>query len=162
MSASVHAGIPHPPQSRHPPDQTPPWEQTPPQEQTPPGADTPPGTEHAGRYGQRAGGTHPTGMQSCFLFFHNKYLFRTSIDKFKSTFSQKNHSDCECQYNVSDTAPHAVVLMERYKTVSPWSVSTFEYDLCRSPNQSLIANLLPIPFPLLYSFCTSSVPIFHL
>ena len=38
---------------------------------TPPGADpsgtryTPPGAEHAGRYGQRAGGTHPTGMQSC-------------------------------------------------------------------------------------------------
>ena len=27
----------------------------------------PPGTEHAGRYGQRAGGTHPTGMQSCCL-----------------------------------------------------------------------------------------------
>ena len=25
----------------------------------------PPATEHAGRYGQRAGGTHPTGMQSC-------------------------------------------------------------------------------------------------
>ena len=23
------------------------------------------GAEHAGRYGQRAGGTHPTGMQSC-------------------------------------------------------------------------------------------------
>ena len=77
VSASVHAGIP------------PPWEQTPPPpEQTPrsrhpseadtpradisPGADTPlpgadtPGTEHAGRYGQRAGGTHPTGMQSCY------------------------------------------------------------------------------------------------
>ena len=25
----------------------------------------PPEAEHAGRYGQRAGGTHPTGMQSC-------------------------------------------------------------------------------------------------
>ena len=77
-----------------PPDQTPlgadtPLEQTPPRadtplnqtlpwEQTPPGADTPPGpepprtryppaspSEHAGRYGQHAGGTHPTGMQSC-------------------------------------------------------------------------------------------------
>ena len=30
-----------------------------------PRADTPP-PEHAVRYGQRAGGTHPTGMQSCF------------------------------------------------------------------------------------------------
>ena len=26
---------------------------------------TPPATEHAGRYGQCAGGTHPTGIQSC-------------------------------------------------------------------------------------------------
>ena len=40
----------------------------PPWEQIPPGAD-PPGIEHAGRYGQRAGGTHPTGMQSCFRMF---------------------------------------------------------------------------------------------
>ena len=41
-SASVHAGIPYPP-----------------------GADTPPCAVHAGRYGQQAGGMHPTGMQSC-------------------------------------------------------------------------------------------------
>ena len=27
---------------------------------------TPPGAVHAGRYGQQAGGTHPTGMHSCF------------------------------------------------------------------------------------------------
>ena len=26
----------------------------------------PPGAVHAGRYGQKADGTHPTGMQSCF------------------------------------------------------------------------------------------------
>ena len=34
------------------------------------------GAEHAGRYGQRAGGTHPTGMQSCveFLLFSCKRL----------------------------------------------------------------------------------------
>ena len=68
VSASVHAGISHPPGSRHPQEQTPlgadtpreqtpsrsrqpPWEQTPPRsrhappEQTPPGADmTPPGS----------------------------------------------------------------------------------------------------------------------
>ena len=41
-----------------------------PAEIPPPSADThsgsrhPPGAEHAGRYGQRAGGTHPTGMQT--------------------------------------------------------------------------------------------------
>ena len=56
----------HPPQEQTPPEeQTPPWEQTPPRSRHPPGAD-PPGAEHAGRYGQRAGGTHPTGMQSSF------------------------------------------------------------------------------------------------
>ena len=32
----------------------------------PPGPCTPPGAEHAGRYGQCAGGTHPTGMQFCY------------------------------------------------------------------------------------------------
>ena len=34
----------------------------------PPGADTPlPTAVHAGIYGQQVGGTHPTGMHSCFL-----------------------------------------------------------------------------------------------
>ena len=42
-----------------------------PQEQAPPlGAGMPPTCAvHAGRYGQQAGGMHPTGMQSCWL--HN-------------------------------------------------------------------------------------------
>ena len=42
--------------------------------QAPPGPGTPrdqagnpPGAEHTGRYGQWAGGMHPTGMQSCFF-----------------------------------------------------------------------------------------------
>ena len=51
-----------------------PRDQAPPQDQVPPGPGTPrdqapspwdqapPGTEHAGRYGLRAGGMHPTGM----------------------------------------------------------------------------------------------------
>ena len=50
-SASVHAGIPPAP------DQTP----------LPPGVGTPHRAERAGRYGQQARGTHPTGMQSCFF-----------------------------------------------------------------------------------------------
>ena len=33
---------------------------------SPPGPGTPPGAVHAGRYGQQAGDTHPTGMHSCF------------------------------------------------------------------------------------------------
>ena len=36
-----------------------------PQSRRPPGADTPSPTVHAGRYGQQAGGTHPTGMHTC-------------------------------------------------------------------------------------------------
>ena len=65
----------HPPGSRHPLEQTPPGADTP-QEQTPPGSrhpldQTPPRSdtacaEHAGRYGQCTGGTHPTGMQSSY------------------------------------------------------------------------------------------------
>ena len=45
--------------SRHPPRADTPPEQTPPLEHTPPT------TEHAGRYSQRVGSTHPNGMQSC-------------------------------------------------------------------------------------------------
>ena len=70
---SPQAGTP-PPLGRY----TPPWVGTPPWASTPPGqvnppwagkspqAGTPPGVVHAGRYGQQAGGTHPTGMHSCF------------------------------------------------------------------------------------------------
>ena len=36
-----------------------------PRDQAPSRAGTPPRAEHAGRYGQRAGRTHPTGMHSC-------------------------------------------------------------------------------------------------
>ena len=88
-SASVHTGIP------------PPWEQTPsppprgadppgadipgsrhplggadtPREQTPPPGADPPSAQHAGRYGQCAGGTHPTGMQSCDNYVANQLIF---------------------------------------------------------------------------------------
>ena len=63
-----------PPGPDIPPEQTPlgadtPLDQTPPGSRHPPGADTPleqtsPGAEHAGRYDQRAGGTHLAGRQS--------------------------------------------------------------------------------------------------
>ena len=50
--------LPHPPSgdnphSRHPPQQT-----------------APRTTNHTGRYGQHAGGTHHTGMQFCYIFFY--------------------------------------------------------------------------------------------
>ena len=53
-----------PPGNRHPPSQ----EQTPLQEQTHPRKSRhppPPPPVHAGRYGQQAGGTHPTEMHTC-------------------------------------------------------------------------------------------------
>ena len=53
----------HPPGTRYPLDQV-----HPPQNQVaPPGSRYTPGAVHAGRYGQQAGGTHPTGMRSCFV-----------------------------------------------------------------------------------------------
>ena len=54
---------PTPPRDQHPPGPTPPSWPTPPLTNTPPEQTHP--HEHAVRYGQRAGGTHPTGMQSC-------------------------------------------------------------------------------------------------
>ena len=74
--ASVHAVIPtpeqtSPPRSRTPCKETPPKKEVPlplPLGPHPRGklrgirSSSPPGTEHAGRYGQRAGDTHPTGM----------------------------------------------------------------------------------------------------
>ena len=74
-SASVHAGIPHPPSDQAPPDQTspPPRDQAPPQTMHPQSRHPPPGpgtpcAVHAGRYGQQAGGMHPTGLQSCLEY----------------------------------------------------------------------------------------------
>ena len=66
------------PWSRHPPDQAPPTTPAPPgpdpphPEQTPPspGPDPPPRKQTAA-YGQRAAGTHPTGMHSCIKLFYD-------------------------------------------------------------------------------------------
>ena len=50
------------PQSRHP------LIADTPQEQTPSYVPPPHGAVHTKRYGQQAGGTHPTGMQSCYHY----------------------------------------------------------------------------------------------
>ena len=54
------------PQTRHPPPNRYPQSRHP-QEQAPPPSRHPPPScaVHAGRYGQQAGGMHPTGMQCC-------------------------------------------------------------------------------------------------
>ena len=55
----------------HPLPRRPPWQGRPPSpgKKTTPGKSDPPCTVHAGRYGQQAGGMHPTGMQFCEAAF---------------------------------------------------------------------------------------------
>ena len=67
---SVHGEgcLPHCMLGYTPPDQR----QKPPQDQTPP-EQTPP-TVHAGRYGQQAGGTHPTGMHTCLALSTGRFF----------------------------------------------------------------------------------------
>ena len=73
-----------------PPDQAPLLWTRPPPGADPPRADLPrtrhpPWAEHAGRYGQQASGTHPTGMQSCLYkvslprMFLCKYNFHSTV-----------------------------------------------------------------------------------
>ena len=56
----------------HPPGADTPNQVHPSRADTPPRSIHPPGAEHAGRYGQCTGGTHPTGMQSCLTKFSKK------------------------------------------------------------------------------------------
>ena len=86
------AGIPpgrYPPGQVLPPAGTP-WAGTPPRQVTlkvhrefRPGRYFPlPSAVHAGRYGQQAGGTHPTGMQSCFQIRLQLVRFIASLQQF--------------------------------------------------------------------------------
>ena len=63
--ADTSLGADPPPRTRHPPGPGTPRSRHPPPEQTPPPGADPLCAVHAGRYGQQAGGMHPTGMQSC-------------------------------------------------------------------------------------------------
>ena len=68
-----------PPPGRHPPKQVPPL-----------GAGLPRAV-HAGRYGQRAGGMHPTGMQSCQIVnFTARYKLFNSTQQIKLIEVQNN------------------------------------------------------------------------
>ena len=73
---------------------------------------TPPGAVHAGRYGQQAGGTHPTGMHSCLLSFDN--LFYISNEKFQNNKSIKK--DIKCFY------------LNETKAVSSHTVNVSQYN----------------------------------
>ena len=73
----------HPPRTWNPPEQALPGPGTPRAGTTPGTMHLPPapplGAEHAGRYGQRAGGTHPTGMQSCLIMNEKDVDYCVSI-----------------------------------------------------------------------------------
>ena len=74
-----------PPGSRHPLGADTPWSRhypgaDTPQSRHPPRADIPPCAVHAGRYGQQAGGMHPTGMHT------RSQMFSLNI----AEFSDKN------------------------------------------------------------------------
>ena len=88
-SASVHAGIP--PLT---PGQTPPLEQAPPVSRHPSCA------VHAGRYGQQAGGMHPTGMQSSCIF-------------------EKRHSD-ELAWEIMDPLLFTAILQSNLLNIESW------------------------------------------
>ena len=62
-----------------PPGPGTPQEQTP-RDQAPSPESGTPRAEHAGRYGQRVGGTHPTGMQSCYAENSLSILSRYQIE----------------------------------------------------------------------------------
>ena len=73
----------HPQDQVHPlPEQVPPRTRYPWTRYTPPGTrlGTPPGAVYAGRYGQQAGGTHPTGMHSCYVIIVIIFKFKTRVD----------------------------------------------------------------------------------
>ena len=68
----------------HPPGPGTPWARhTPPGQAHTPGPGTPPGPgthpPGPGRYGLRAGGTHPTGMHSCFKMFVRYIVLLTVV-----------------------------------------------------------------------------------
>ena len=89
---SVHrgGGLPQCMLGYHPLGPCTPLDHTPPGtmhplDHAPPGPCTPSDAEHAERYGQYAGGTHPTGMQSCCIFVRIPPVLN-----FRFTFSTGN------------------------------------------------------------------------
>ena len=145
LSASVHAGIPHPlgadtpwEQTHTPQEQTLPWEQTtsgadtPPEQTHPPGADTPqeqtpPGNRHipprkqTPAYGQRASSTHPTGMHSCWQHFphtqdSHRYLGNCQMQRQKKNWFRRAQTPPSCIINVIDHSGRQMCLLGRHMT----------------------------------------------
>ena len=56
---------------------------------------SPTGAVHAGRYGQQVGGTHPTGMHSCSVWFLSLHLsqFNSFLSSFQKCAGSLNNLD---------------------------------------------------------------------
>ena len=67
------------------------------QRQAPPGSDTPAAAVHAGRWAQQAGGTHPTGMQSCIDILAGG---STDVQGIRRVGAQEHHGWRHAQYPV--------------------------------------------------------------
>ena len=82
-----------PPRTRYTPlgPGTPPWDQVHPlRPGTPSRTRYTPGTVHTGRYGQQAGGTHPTGMHS-----YHVTIFNYVIIHFEQYLLSSHHSEVQ-------------------------------------------------------------------
>ena len=102
---------------------------------TPPGRYTPPsGAVHAGRYGQQAGGRHPTGMHSCLV----KTI--TAAHHILALIDMMNH-----KFGIMWHAP--VLKLGEGNVFTGMSVHTRGYALFQVPS-GWYAWSLPIPPPL--------------
>ena len=102
---------------------------------TPPGRYTPPsGAVHAGRYGQQAGGRHPTGMHSCLV----KTI--TAAHHILALIDMMNH-----KFGIMWHAP--VLKLGEGNVFTGMSVHTRRYALFQVPS-GWYAWSLPIPPPL--------------
>ena len=94
-----------PPRSRHPPGADTPHSRHPPLgADTPRGADTPPTGSMTPAYGQRAGGTHPTGMHSCLiLWFGISALFtqRRQLFLLRSVYTYRLYPSVHHRHHLS-------------------------------------------------------------
>ena len=100
------------------PRQTPPWEQTPPAGSRhtpiirhPPGSRHPLCAVHAGRYGQQAGGTHPTGMHTCDLKFlgqiFSKYFLGATAPRLSRSENPRIDNSTKTCISSDDVNPSA-------------------------------------------------------
>ena len=91
--ADTPLGLSTPPRTKY----TPGTKYTPQGLSTPPRTNTPPRTKYTPPgYGQRAGGMHPTGMQTCFFCIYQFAAWGQMATKCMMIFLHLNIDDCVC------------------------------------------------------------------